>query len=392
MFIVCNRDLKPENILLDERLHIQVTDFGSAWIKDDPYRNENLDQKLNYRNRKNSFVGTAQYVSPEMLTNKEITYMCDIWAFGVIIYQMITGTTPFSGSNDYFIFQKIHQLEYSFPEYFPSTAKEMVEAMLKHDPEARLGAQDDVEGGAGYVSLRGHAFFESLLNNWDLINQQPPVKMLVMAKNRKQPPELDQENLEPGLGEKQVARLYAMALNECNEPPPPPPPTKKGLLDFDEEEFARRLEKQRKENKYHKFVDDNLILRESLIYKRRDYFVKKRWLMLTTGPQLYYVDPDKMVLKGKIFFSKDMRAWCKDFRTWYIDVVSVLSLSCPSLCLTFVFPSRCSPTAPTCSRTRPTAHRPGAMLSTRCATLSSRARRARPRRSTHCANPPARTA
>lgn len=320
------RDLKPENILLDERLHIQVTDFGSAWIKDDPYRNENLDQKFNYRNRKNSFVGTAQYVSPEMLTNKEITYMCDIWAYGVIIYQMITGTTPFSGSNDYFIFQKIHQLEYSFPEYFPSTAKDMVEAMLKHDPEARLGAQDKIETGGGYQSIRANHFFDSLHNNWDLINQQPPVKMLVMAKKRRQPPELDQnlENLEPGLGEKQVARLYAMALNECNDIPLPPPPAKKGLLDFDEEEFERRLEKQRKEHKYHKFVDDNLILRESFMNKRRDYFVRKRWLMLTTGPMLYYVDPDKMVLKGKIFFTRDLKTSCKDFRTWHLDVVSLL--------------------------------------------------------------------
>lgn len=107
------RDLKPENILLNEHMHVLITDFGSAKILNPTKSSNETDSKFcpfyNPCNlliccfadeeqavrRRNSFVGTAQYVSPELLTDKKACPASDLWALGCIIYQMVAGITPF---------------------------------------------------------------------------------------------------------------------------------------------------------------------------------------------------------------------------------------------------------------------------------------------------------
>ena len=93
------RDLKPENILLDEDYHVKLTDFGTARIIDDPQENQESQQTSDSKpvRRKNSFVGTAQFVSPEILHGKEPHIGTDLWSLGCIVYQMLTGKHLFTG-------------------------------------------------------------------------------------------------------------------------------------------------------------------------------------------------------------------------------------------------------------------------------------------------------
>ncbi|KAL5440063.1 hypothetical protein PMIN06_009752 [Paraphaeosphaeria minitans] len=156
---VIHRDLKPENVLLDDQMHVKITDFGTAKILDtkrsngagstagDPLEGMDMD-------RAQSFVGTAEYVSPELLTDKNACKASDLWAFGCIIYQLLAGRPPFKAANEYQTFQKIVGLEYTFPDGFPPLAKDLVERLLVLDPVTRLPIEH----------IKTHAFFEGI--NW----------------------------------------------------------------------------------------------------------------------------------------------------------------------------------------------------------------------------------
>lgn len=154
---VIHRDLKPENVLMDDQMHVKITDFGTAKLLPDPRKPR--DPSIPYdpvqdeeATRARSFVGTAEYVSPELLTDKSACKASDLWAFGCIIYQLLTGRPPFKAGNEYLTFQKIVALEYEFPAGFPPAAKDLVERLLVLDPVRRLSIEH----------IKNHEFFDGI--------------------------------------------------------------------------------------------------------------------------------------------------------------------------------------------------------------------------------------
>jgi len=152
---VVHRDLKPENVLLDDKMHVKITDFGTAKLLPDPRappdpgskagQNDSPDEK-----RSASFVGTAEYVSPELLRDNTAGKPSDLWAFGCIIYQLLVGRPPFKAATEYLTFQKIVSLEYEFPVGFPPAARDLVERCLVLDPSRRLTVEH----------IKNHEFFD----------------------------------------------------------------------------------------------------------------------------------------------------------------------------------------------------------------------------------------
>lgn len=140
---VIHRDLKPENILVGHDFNLKITDFGAAKLLGE---NEEDGEKIDYRSfnaeaevrgqapreRFGSFVGTAEYVSPELLKDNICVFESDIWAMGCILYQFFNGVPPFKGSTEYLTFQLIIDLEYTYksPKPIPVEVKEIIEKIL----------------------------------------------------------------------------------------------------------------------------------------------------------------------------------------------------------------------------------------------------------------------
>ncbi|VDK54892.1 unnamed protein product [Gongylonema pulchrum] len=164
---IVHRDLKPENVLISGTGHILVSDFGSAKILDQPVPTE-IAQLTEGRKRRCSFVGTAQFVSPEVLNGEPVQQACDYWALGAVIYQLLTGKHAFHDESEYLIYRRVLRLLYKFPDDFPKVAKDIVKKLLVFKAEDRLGS---VELG-GADGVKKHPFFDGV--HWDSITQTEP--------------------------------------------------------------------------------------------------------------------------------------------------------------------------------------------------------------------------
>jgi len=99
---VVHRDLKPQNILLGAADHVYVTDFGIA---------KTLESDRTSVTRTGAVLGTPLYMSPEQVEGKQVDHRSDLYTFGLIFYEMLTGVLPFTGDTTFqLMYQRVHQL------------------------------------------------------------------------------------------------------------------------------------------------------------------------------------------------------------------------------------------------------------------------------------------
>ncbi|KAI9103306.1 kinase-like domain-containing protein [Phlyctochytrium arcticum] len=180
------RDLKPENILLHHTGHIMLTDFDLSKpssepgdpgiVKNSGFSSSNHPTAINTKSctanmRTNSFVGTEEYIAPEVIKGCGHTSAVDWWTLGILIYEMLYGITPFKGQNRNSTFTNIICNEVSFPSEPPVShaCKSLIRKLLHKDEEKRLGSR------AGAADVKGHPFFKGL--NWALLRHErsPPI-------------------------------------------------------------------------------------------------------------------------------------------------------------------------------------------------------------------------
>ncbi|KAB1205970.1 Serine/threonine-protein kinase OXI1 [Morella rubra] len=217
---IAYRDLKPENVLIQQSGHVTLTDFDlsrsltpktvaaktlistetveeppeilrkdrrnlSRWITIVPDNSNKKKKglkktksarvspvsrrKVSFSNgeRSNSFVGTEEYVAPEVVRGDGHEFAVDWWALGVLTYEMLYGTTPFKGKNRKETFRNVLV---KAPEFIgKSTAlTDLIGRLLEKDPTRRLGY---IRGAS---EIKEHVFFRGV--SWDLLTEvlRPP--------------------------------------------------------------------------------------------------------------------------------------------------------------------------------------------------------------------------
>ncbi|KAG9296249.1 hypothetical protein G9A89_014841 [Geosiphon pyriformis] len=177
------RDLKPENILLHQSGHIMLSDFDLSKQSHPAnmptiVRNTSanappsIDTKSCIANlRTNSFVGTEEYIAPEVIKGCGHTSAVDWWTLGILIYEMLYGLTPFKGQDRNATFSNILKNEPYFPEPPGSVpvstlCKSLIRKLLFKDENRRLGSK------AGASDVKAHPFFKS--TQWALLRHATP--------------------------------------------------------------------------------------------------------------------------------------------------------------------------------------------------------------------------
>ncbi|KAI8087919.1 kinase-like domain-containing protein [Gilbertella persicaria] len=169
------RDLKPENILLHSSGHLMLTDFDlskqslppcpPAIVKSNsPHIPPSIDTRICIAQlRTNSFVGTEEYIAPEVIRGCGHTSAVDWWTLGVLVYEMLYGTTPFKGSNRNETFSSIIRSEVCVPpphkkrpQAVSNVCKSFIRRLLEKQESKRLGSK------SGASEVKQHPFFKSI--------------------------------------------------------------------------------------------------------------------------------------------------------------------------------------------------------------------------------------
>ncbi|CAG2110423.1 unnamed protein product, partial [Medioppia subpectinata] len=169
------RDLKLDNLLLDRDGYVKIADFGLC------------KEGIGYADRTGTFCGTPEFLAPEVLTETSYTRAVDWWGFGVLIFEMLVGESPFPGDDEEEVFDSIVNDEVRYPRFLSLESIAIMRRLLRKNPERRLGSSErDAE------DVKKQAFFRHI--NWeDLITRKTKPPFVPTVKSPEDVTNFDEE-------------------------------------------------------------------------------------------------------------------------------------------------------------------------------------------------------
>jgi len=125
---IIHRDIKPENVVLDQNMRAKLTDFGwSNYMQGDMKRT--------------TVCGTPVYLAPEIINNRGHDEKVDIWCIGVLLFELLTGISPFQGNDVQTIKYNINRLNIAWQRDMDRDAVDLIRRILKYNPEERISLE-----------------------------------------------------------------------------------------------------------------------------------------------------------------------------------------------------------------------------------------------------------